>query len=55
MPLILAIGGVADFLRKRKIRVLQSAHHRRVHANVQRLQAVRISRRIEHTRDGFTV
>ena len=48
MALILAIGGMANFFRKCKIRVLKCAHHRRMHADIQRLQTVWISRRVEH-------
>ena len=55
MALVLAIGGVADFFREREIRVLQRAHHRRVHADVERFQAIGIARRIEHPVERFRV
>ena len=48
VPLVLAVGGVADFLREREMRVLERAHHGRVHTHVQRLPPVGIARGIEH-------
>ena len=55
MALVLAIRRVADFLRKREIRVLQRAHHRRVHADIQRLKAIGIARRIEQPVNRFRI
>ena len=55
MALILAVGGVADFFREGVIDVLQRAHHGRVHADVQRFEAVEIARRIEKAVDGFRI
>ena len=55
MALVLAVGGVADFFREREIRVLQRAHDRRVHADVERFQAIRVARRIEQPVDRLVV
>ena len=55
MALILTVRGVADFFREREIRVLQRAHHRRVHADIQRLAAIGIARRIQHAVERFRV
>ncbi len=41
MALILAVRGVADFFREGEIGVLQGAHDRRVHTDVERFHAVR--------------
>ena len=53
MALILAIGGVADFLGEREIGVLEGAHHRRVNADVESFAAIGIARGIEHPVDRF--
>ena len=55
VALVLAVGGVADFFREREIGVLQRAHDRRVHADVERFQAIRIARGIEQAVDGLVV
>ena len=55
VALVLAIGGVADLLGEREIGVLQRAHERRVHADVQRFQAIGIARGIEHAVERFGV
>src|SRR5438034_11248971 len=47
MALVLTVGGVADFLCERVIGVLERAHHRRVHAYVERFKAIEIARRVE--------
>ena len=55
MTLILAVGGVADFLGKSVVGVLQRAHHRRVHADVQSFETIEIARGIEQAIDGFRI
>ena len=55
MTLVLAVGRVADFLRERKIGVLQCAKDRGVHADVERFSAIGIARGIEKQIDGFGV
>ena len=55
MALILAVSGMADFLREGEIGVLKRAHDRRVHADVQRLAAVWIPRRIEQPVNRFGI
>ena len=55
VTLVLAIRGVRDLLCKRIARILQRAHHRRVYADVQRLQPVGISRRVHQPVDRFCV
>ena len=55
MALVLAIGGMADLLGEGEIRVLKSAHHRRVHADVQDFPAIRIARGIEKPVDRFGI
>ena len=55
MALILAVGSVADFFGESEIGVLQRAHQRRVHADVENFQAIRIARGIQHAVERFGV
>ena len=55
MALVLAVGGVTDFLRERVIGVLKSAHHRGVDTDVESFETVEIASRVEQTIDGFGV
>jgi signal transduction histidine kinase len=55
MPLVLAIGRMTDSLGEREMGVLESAHHRRMNAHVERFQPVGVSRGIEQTIDRLGV
>ena len=55
MPLVLAVGSVADFFGEGEIGVLQCAHHGRVHANVERFASVGVARRIQHAVQRFCI
>ena len=48
MPLVLAVGGVGDALGEGVVGVVERPHERRVRADVQRLQAVPVLRRVHH-------
>ena len=53
--LILAVGGVADFLRESEVGVLESAHHRGVDADVEGFEAIEIARGVQEAVEGFSV
>ena len=55
MALVLAVGGVTDFLRESVVGVLENTHDRRVDANVQGFQTIDIARGIQEPIDGFGV
>ena len=55
MALILAVGSVADFFRKRIIGVLQGLHHGGVYPDIQRFEAIQVACRIEQPIDGLGV
>ncbi len=55
MALVLAVGGVTDFLRESVVGVLENTHHRRVDANVQGFQTIDIARGIQEAIDGLGV
>ena len=55
MALVLAVGGVTDLLGESVIGVLESAHHRRVDADIESFQPIRISRGIQEQIEGFGI
>ena len=55
MTLILAVCGVANFLGKSVIGMLQSAHERRMHADVESFQAIEVASGVEQAVDGLVV
>ncbi len=55
MTLVLAVGGVADFLGERVVGMLERAHDRSVDADVERFEAVEVTSGIEEAVDGFGV
>ena len=55
MALVLAVGGVTNFLREGVVGVLECAHHRGVDADVESFEAVEIARGVEEAIEGFGV
>src|SRR2546430_6619284 len=53
MALVLAVRGMADFFGEGVVGVLESAHDWCLDTDVQRLQAVEVTRGIEQAIDGF--
>ncbi len=55
MALVLAVGGVADFLGESVVGVLERAHHRGVDADVEGFEAVEIASGIQKAIEGLEV
>ena len=55
MPLVLAVCGMADFLREGVGGVLQRTHHGGVNADVQSFEAIEITGGVEKTINSFGI